>query len=238
MSTFEVTGNVDPLLTVRMQKGDVLFAESNAMVSMDKSLTLTGVARGGVLSSLGRKLLNDENFFQERFEAKEGPGTVLLAPTIPGDVKLLDIGARTYMLSDGAYLASTEGVTLEVKSQSLGKALFSRSGGLFLMKASGSGTLAVSGFGSVRSLTVTPDSPLVVDNGHVVAWDAGLKHELTVNTAHRGFFGKLIESAVTGEGIVLTFTGTGCVLVCSRNRGGFLDWIAGNLPQEKTAKNS
>ena len=41
MSTFEITGGVDPLLTVQMQKGDVLFAESNAMVAMDKSLTLT-----------------------------------------------------------------------------------------------------------------------------------------------------------------------------------------------------
>lgn len=237
MSTFEITGGVDPLLAVRMQKGGVLFAESNAMVAMDKSLTLTGEARGGVLSSLGRKLLNDENFFQERFEAKEGPGTVLLAPIIPGEVNLLEVGTRTYLISDGAYLASTEGVTLEIKSQGLGKALFARSGGFFLMKATGSGTLAVSGFGSIRALTVTPDKPLVVDNGHVVAWDASLNYDLTINTAHRGFFGKLIEGAVTGEGIVLTFTGTGTVLVCSRNRGGFIDWIAGNLPQEKAAKN-
>ena len=182
MSTFEITGGVDPLLTVQMQKGDVLFAESNAMVAMDKSLTLTGVARGGVLSSLGRKLLNDENFFQERFEAKEGPGTVLLAPIIPGDVNLLEVGTRTYLISDGAYLASTEGVTLEIKSQGLGKALFARSGGFFLMKATGSGTLVVSGFGSIRALTVTPDKPLVVDNGHVVAWDASLNYDLTINT--------------------------------------------------------
>lgn len=237
MSTFEITGGVDPLLTVQMQRGDVLFAENNAMVAMDKALTLTGVARGGILGSIGRKLFNDENFFQERFEAKEGPGTVLLAPTIPGDVKLLDVGTRTYMLSDGAYLASTEGVTLEIKSQGLGKALFARSGGLFIMKATGCGTLAVSGFGSIRVLTITPDKPLIVDNGHIVAWDASLNYDLTINTAHRGFFGKLIEGAVTGEGLVLTFTGTGTVLVCSRNRGGYLDWVAGNLPQEKAAKN-
>ena len=105
------------------------------------------------------------------------------------------------------------------------------------MKATGCGTLAVSGFGSIRVLTITPDKPLIVDNGHVVAWDASLNYDLTINTAHRGFFGKLIEGAVTGEGIVLTFTGTGTVLVCSRNRGGFIDWIAENLPQEKAAKN-
>ena len=28
MSTFEITGGVDPLLTVQMQKGDVLFASA------------------------------------------------------------------------------------------------------------------------------------------------------------------------------------------------------------------
>jgi uncharacterized protein (TIGR00266 family) len=238
MSQFEITGGVDPLLKVNLEKGETLFAENNAMVAMDASLTLTSNASGGFFRSLGRKFLNDENFFQQKFEANEGDGTVLLAPNIPGDVRLLEVGAAEYMLSDGAYLASTEGVNIEAKSQSIGKALLSRSGGFFIMRASGSGTLAVSGFGSIREMEVTPERPLIIDNGHLVAWDANLDYSLTLNTAHKGFFGKLVESATTGEGIVLTFTGHGKVLVCSRNRGGFLDWIIGNLPETKSAKNS
>ncbi len=237
MSQFEITGSVDPLLKVTLEKGEVLYAENNAMVAMDSSITLTSSASGGFFRSLGRKFLNDENFFQQKFEADNAAGSVLLAPNIPGDVRLLEVGPARYTLSDGAFLACTKDVAIETKSQGLGKAIFAKSGGFFVMEASGTGTLAVSGFGSIRELEVTPDNPLIIDNGHVVAWDATLDYKLTLNTARKGFFGKIVESTLTGEGIVLTFTGKGKVLVCSRNRGGFLNWIFGNLPQSDAKNN-
>lgn len=238
MIEFEVTGGVDPLLKAHLDKGDILFAESNAMVSMDQTLTLTSNAKGGFFQSLGRKLLNEENFFQQKYVAEKDSGDVLLAPIIPGDIKLLEVGTTQYMISDGAYLANTENVSFEIKTQSLGRALLARSGGLFIMKSQGQGKIAVAGFGSIREVDVTPNKPILVDNGHLVAWDAGLSYELTLNMSHSGFFGKLIESTTTGEGIVLKFSGQGKVYVCSRNRGGFIDWIAGNLTQLKNQKNS
>ena len=234
---FEITGSVDPLLSVSLQKGEKVLAESNAMVAMDGDLSLKGRSRGGIMKSLARKLLNDESFFQQYIEAEKGPGTVLLAPNIPGDIRILDVGARQYMVSDGAFLAATEGVDLEVKSQGLGRAILGDSGGFFVMATQGSGQVAVSGFGSVRELEVAEGQFLVVDNGHLVAWDRSLDYELSINTSHSGLFGKLINSQITGEGIVLKFRGHGKVIVCSRNKGGFLDWIFQNSHTEKAAKN-
>lgn len=234
---FEITGSVDPLLSVSLQKGEKVLAESNAMVAMDGDLSLKGRSRGGIMKSLARKLLNDESFFQQYIEAEKGPGTVLLAPNIPGDIRILDVGARQYMISDGAFLAATEGVDLEVKSQGLGRAILGDSGGFFVMATQGSGQVAVSGFGSVRELEVAEGQSLVVDNGHLVAWDCSLDYELSINTSHSGLFGNLINSQITGEGIVLKFRGRGKVIVCSRNKGGFLDWIFQNSHTEKAAKN-
>ena len=234
---FEITGSVDPLLSVSLQKGEKVLAESNAMVAMDGDLSLKGRSRGGIMKSLARKFLNDESFFQQYIEAEKGPGTVLLAPNIPGDIRILDVGARKYMISDGAFLAATEGVDLEVKSQGLGRAILGDSGGFFVMATQGSGQVAVSGFGSVRELEVAEGQSLVVDNGHLVAWDCSLDYELSINTSHSGLFGKLINSQITGEGIVLKFRGRGKVIVCSRNKGGFLDWIFQNSHTEKAAKN-
>lgn len=234
---FEITGSVDPLLSVSLQKGEKVLAESNAMVAMDGDLSLKGRSRGGIMKSLARKLLNDESFFQQYIEAEKGPGTVLLAPNIPGDIRILDVGARQYMISDGAFLAATEGVDLEVKSQGLGRAILGDSGGFFVMATQGSGQVAVSGFGSVWELEVAEGQSLVVDNGHLVAWDCSLDYELSINTSHSGLFGKLINSQITGEGIVLKFRGRGKVIVCSRNKGGFLDWIFQNSHTEKAAKN-
>lgn len=105
------------------------------------------------------------------------------------------------------------------------------------MGTEGHGRVAVSGFGSIRELTVAPGQSLIVDNGHVVAWDAALKYELSLNTARSGLFGKLVHSQTTGEGIVLKFKGEGKILVCSRNKGGFLDWIFSQQNVEKVVKN-
>lgn len=234
---FEITGSVDPLLSVTLEKGEKVLAESNAMVAMDGDLSLKGRSRGGIMKSIARKFLNDETFFQQYVEAEKGPGTVLLAPNIPGDIRILDVGERQYMISDGAFLAATDQVEIEVKTQGLGRALLGDSGGFFVMATEGHGQVAVSGFGSVRELQVTDGQSLVVDNGHLVAWDSTLDYELSLNTSHSGLFGKLVNSQITGEGIVLKFRGHGKVIVCSRNKGGFLDWILSNSRTDKAAKN-
>ncbi len=237
MVRFDISGGIDPLLNVTLDKGDAILAESNAMVAMDSKLSLKGKARGGLMGSIARKFLNDETFFQQRIEAEDCGGSVLLAPNLPGDVRILDIGASQYLLTDGAFLASTEDVALETRSQGIGRALLGNSGGLFIMGTKGQGQLAVSGFGSIRELEVTPDRPITIDNGHLVAWESTLDYELSLNTARSGFFGKLVHSQTTGEGIVLKFRGHGRVIVCSRNKGGFLDWILGNIPTQKAVEN-
>ena len=210
MAAFEITGGIDPLLAVTLEKGEAILAESNAMVAMDTALSLKGKTRGGLMGSIARKFMNDETFFQQRIEADDQAGTVLLAPNLPGDVRILDVGPAQYLLSDG---------------------------GFFVMGTEGSGRIAVSGFGSIRELDVTPERPITVDNGHLVAWNARLSYDLSINTGKSGFLGKLVNSQTTGEGVVLKFRGTGKVLVCSRNKGGFLDWILGNMPAQKTVEN-
>ncbi len=237
MTTMTVSGSIDPLVSVRLEKGDCVYAERNSMVSMDGGLALTGRARGGFFTALSRKILNDETFFQQKIEAVDGPGEVLLTPTLPGDVVLIETGERQYMISDGAYLANTDGVELESTTQSLGRALLGDSGGLFALSTKGRGTVAVSGFGSMRPIDLTDGQSVYVDNGHLVAWDTQLKYELAMNTAKQGFFGKLLHSQTSGEGIVLKFSGTGRLYVCSRNRGGFVDWMLSRMPQQKAPSN-
>lgn len=236
MVRFEVEGGVDPLLRVTLEKGDSVATESNAMVAMDASLSLKGRTRGGFLNSLARKFLNDETFFQQWIEAEDGPGVALLAPTFPGDVRILPLDGREWMIADGCYLASTADVDVTAKMQGVGRALLADSGGFFIMKASGRGELAVSGFGSVREMEVRPDRPVLVDNGHLVAWDAALDYEITLKTGRSGLLGRVVQSQLTGEGFVLKFTGTGRVLVSSRNQGGFIDWIFSRRPRDKAEK--
>ena len=225
MPTFSVTGDVDPFLHVSLKQGEKIYCESDAMVMMEATLDLKGKVTGGIASALMRRFANGESFFQQHIEAVRGDGDCLLSPTLPGAMQVVDVGARQYMLSDGAFVAASSGVELKVRTQSLGNALFAQSGGFFITETAGSGQVAVSGFGSISQLEVTPGNDVIIDNSHVVAWDNRLRYEISVTTSgNSGFLSNLVNSQTSGEGMVLRFSGTGKILVCSRNGAAFQAW--------------
>lgn len=230
MPAFSITGDVDPFLHVSLRRGETIFCESDAMVMMEATLDLTGTVQGGIFQAAMRRLTNGESFFQQKIEATRGDGDCLLSPTMPGGIQVLDVGTRQYNLSDGAYVAATSDVKVTAKMQGIGNALFGGTGGFFIGQSSGSGQLVVNGFGSLFMLDVQPGKDVVIDNGHVVAWDSTLQYSLAASTNQRGgLLSNLVGSVTTGEGVVLRFSGSGQVLVCSRNRDGFLAWLASKL---------
>jgi uncharacterized protein (TIGR00266 family) len=231
MTVFTVTDSVDPFLQVSMRKGEMIYCESDAMVTMSTTLELKGKMKGGLLGGIMRTFANGESLFQQHIEASGGDGECLLAPTLPGAMKVIDIGATQYMVSDGAFVASTNGVDLKVRTQSLGGAIFGQTGGFFITETSGQGQLAVSGFGSMSVVEVEPGKDLIVDNAHVVCWDSRLDYTPGVATGSGGLFGKLVNSVTSGEGVVLRFSGRGKVYVCSRNRIACRKWMQQGMSQ-------
>ena len=228
MTVFTVTGDIDPFLHVSMTRGDTIYCESGAMVMMDAALDLKGKMQGGIGSALMRRFANGESFFQQHIEAVRGDGDCLLSPTLPGAMQIIDVGQNQYLLSDGAFVAASARVELKVRTQSLGNALFADSGGFFVTETSGNGQVVVSGFGSMHELMVEKGKDITIDNSHVVAWDSSLRYEPSITTGNSaGFFGNLINSQTSGEGIVLRFSGNGKVYICSRNRASFQAWAAG-----------
>jgi uncharacterized protein (TIGR00266 family) len=210
MPVFTVTGDVDPFLHVSMRKGETIYCESDAMVMMESTLDLKGKMKGGIGSALMRTFANGESFFQQHIEATRGDGDCLLSPTLPGAMQIVAAGS---------------GVELKVRTQSVGNALFAGSGGFFVTETSGSGQVAVSGFGSMSVLDVEPGKDAIIDNSHVVCWDSTLKYEISITTGQSGgFLGNLVNSQTSGEGVVLRFSGRGKVYVCSRNRAAFKSW--------------
>ncbi|TWI63556.1 uncharacterized protein (TIGR00266 family) [Pseudoduganella lurida] len=227
MPAFTVTGDVDPFLHVTLRHGEKIYCESNAMVMMESNLELKGKMSGGLGAALMRTFANGESFFQQHIEATKGEGDCLLSPTLPGAMQVMDIGARQYMISDGAFVAATSDVNLNVRTQNIGNALFGQSGGFFITETSGRGQLVVSGFGSISELQVEAGKDIVIDNAHVVCWDSALRYEISVTTNQKsGFIGNLVNSVTSGEGMVLRFSGSGKVVVCSRNREAFVAWLS------------
>ena len=227
MPVFTVTGDNDPFLHVSLRHGESISCESDAMVMMESNLDLTGRIQGGILGALARRLANGESFFQQHIKATRGDGDCLLAPTLPGAIEVLDVGAVQYKIADGAYMAATEGVEVTAQMQNVGAALFGSTGGFLIGQTSGSGQVVVTGFGTLFTLDVTPNNPITIDNGHVVAWDSRLNHQISLSTnQERGLLGNIVNSMTSSEGVVLKFSGSGKVIICSRNAGSFSAWVS------------
>jgi uncharacterized protein (TIGR00266 family) len=230
MPSFNATGDVDPFLHVSLKQGEKIYCESDAMVMMEATLDLRGRMTGGIGSAIMRRFANGESFFQQHIEAVRGDGDCLLSPMLPGAIEVIDVGVRQYLMNDGAFVAATDGTEMKVRTQSIGNALFAQSGGFFIMETSGSGQVVVSGFGSMFQLDVIEGKDVVIDNAHVVCWDKALSYEISVTTGGgggvKGFLGNMVNSVTSGEGIVLRFSGSGKVFVCSRNRDTFQKWTS------------
>lgn len=230
MTDFTVTDGQDPFLHVSLKKGEAVFAERDAMVMMDGTLDLTGNVQGGLMAGIARRLVAGESLFTQKVEAKRGDGDLLLSQVVPGGLHVFEVGPRQYKLSDGAFLAAETTVEIKVRTQSLGGAMFGSTGGFFIMETSGAGKLCVGGFGSLFLLDITHGQNPLIDNGHVIAWDANLAYEMTAATARGGgLISNLVSSQTSGEGLAMRFSGEGKVLVCSRQRRGFTEWLRQQL---------
>lgn len=240
MATFSLLGGIEPFLHCSLRQGESIFCEANAMVMMESNLDLTGTLNGGIMQALMRRFANDESLFQQKIQATRGDGDCLLAPTLDGDMMILDVGSVQYTLSDGAFVAGSSGMDLKASIQrNLGGALFGDTGGFMVMRTEGVGQVVVSGFGSLFEIQVEHGKPVTIDNGHVVAWDSNLSYELALGTnQNQGFLGRMINSVTSGEGMVLKFSGQGKVVLCSRNRDNYQGWLQSILGTNSGGRSS
>ncbi|RUP41822.1 MAG: TIGR00266 family protein [Acinetobacter sp.] len=231
MAQFSLVGSPEPFLHVAMRRGDKIFCESNAMVMMEDPLELKGRLQGGLMQSLLRRFANEESLFQQHIEAVRGDGDCLLSAALDGDMQILDVGATQYLLSDGAFVAAHNSVEIKARlNSSLGGAFFGNTGGFLVMETSGQGQVVVAGCGTLFEIEVEPNKEIVIDNGHVVCWDSRLNYSLSVSTSQSsGLLGNLMNSVMSGEGMVLRFSGKGKVVICSRNRQNLLAWLQSKL---------
>lgn len=239
MADFTLVGSPEPFLHVSMQQGEAIYCESNAMVMSEQNLEVGGKLRGGIFQAFMRKFTSGESLFQQHIKAVKGAGECLLSPNLDGDMQILEVGQRQYILSDGSFVAATEHTMIKAKVQSnIGGALFGGTGGFVVMETSGQGQVCISGSGTLLELEITPEQgEVTIDNGHVAAWDASLNYNIGIPSSGSGFVGNIMNSLTSGEGLVIKFRGQGKVIVCSRNRASYLQWLATALGRGNSNSN-
>jgi len=203
--------------------GEVVRAESGAMMATSDGVAIEASMQGGLMKSLKRGVLGGESFFITTYTAPQSGGWVDVAAYLPGDMTEVEVRDRALFIQRGSYIASETGVEIDTKWGGF-KSLFGGEGG-FLLRASGHGTVVLSCYGALDRIRLAEGETVVVDSGHMVAFDEGVTF-----TLRRAAGGKSIQSLKSGEGFVFDFTGPGEVMVQSRNPDALVRWLTTVLP--------
>ncbi|KAK5661406.1 hypothetical protein OQA88_11305 [Cercophora sp. LCS_1] len=200
------------ILTIQLAIGCPLEARSGAMIAMSPSIVLKGNYKFSMKKLVAGGEMNSSTY--------TGPGELLLAPPMLGDITSLRLGGNeSWSVSHDGYLASTQNVVKDYKRQGIGKAMFSGEG-LWVYKISGTGLLWLTSFGAIIRKDLADGEKYIVDNGHLVAWN-------TKYVLERVTSGGLISGFASGEGLVCKFTGPGTVFIQTRNAKAFSGYMTG-----------
>ena len=131
----------------------------------------------------------------------------------------MELNGNEICFQPGAYIAHTPGVQIGV--QWAGFSSWMSGEGLFKLKLSGKGLVFFGGYGGLTQRRV--DGEYVVDSGHLVAYDPGIKMRV-------GLAGGLVGSVTSGEGLVNRLSGQGRIYLQSRSTDGLIRFVRPKLP--------
>ncbi len=217
---FQIEGNPDyGHLVISLGPGDRVFSEGGSMAWMSDGVDVKARLLGGFLPALVRKITGGESLFVGEYTHPTN-GEVVFSPRVPGQIGHRSLADDSFILTGGAYMASTPEINLRTRFGGL-KALFSGEG-LFLMECSGRGDLFFNTYGALIEREV--ENGFTVDTGHVVGWES------TVSYSIRGM-GSLKSTLTSGEGLAMRFTGQGKVFLQTRTLDSAANWLMPFLPQ-------
>lgn len=205
-------------LILNLRANQTVLVESGAMAAMDSCIKMTSKVKGGLMKGLGR-MVSGESLFMSEFTAEGKSGQLYVSPGVPGDIQHYSLQGNGLMIQSAGFVASSQSVEIDTKFQGF-KGFFSGES-LFLIRATGMGSIWFSSYGGIVEIPVEGD--YVVDTGYIVAFEDSLNYnvEMLGGLSFRG----LRTGILGGEGLVCRFRGRGRLWVQSREIYSLINFL-------------
>ncbi len=198
------------LLQMTLDQGDVVVAESGAMVAQDGGISIQTSMRGGLLGAAKRKLMGGESLFQNTFTSEAAGQRLYLAAPAEGDLMARELApGEEFFLQSGAYVAHF-GEQLEIDTKFGGIKGFFSGVGLFMLRIVGPGLVFYGSYGALHEVKLSGPEDYTVDTGHIVGFTPGLDYRISTFGGFKGLF-------FSGEGLIASFSGEGSVYIQTRS---------------------
>eukprot|EP00545_Synedropsis_sp_CCMP1620_P001528 CAMPEP_0119005354 /NCGR_PEP_ID=MMETSP1176-20130426/1665_1 /TAXON_ID=265551 /ORGANISM="Synedropsis recta cf, Strain CCMP1620" /LENGTH=304 /DNA_ID=CAMNT_0006957143 /DNA_START=190 /DNA_END=1104 /DNA_ORIENTATION=+ len=213
----KVDGNESQVVTIQLAPGQVLRAESGAMMYMTEGVTMETTTGGGMSSGFKRMLTGQNVFISDyRYEGPEGTfGQVALGTDFPSKIVRLsveDYGGKI-VCQQGALLCASHTIDIEMEfTKNLTSGFFGGEG-FVLQSLQGEGDVFVKAGGTLIRRELDEEEQLRISSGCLVAITQDVDYDVQMMPG--------IKNAMFGgEGLfVTTLTGPGSV------------WLQGQPPQ-------
>ena len=204
--------------------GEPIKIQSGAMMAHSPGIQVDARMEGGLLQGLKRSVLSGESLFTTTMTAPPQGGWVDVAGVLPGDIMELVVQPnRPFFITRGCWLANSHAVVTDPRWGGA-QNLFGGEGG-FGLQAGGQGTVVLSVYGALDVIDLQPGEQVVIDSGHVVAYDLGMRFQL-----RQAASAQLWKTIKSGEGFVFDFYGPGRGFLQSRNPAAFEAYIRSLAP--------
>jgi uncharacterized protein (AIM24 family) len=180
-----------------------VWAKAGSMVAYHGSAKFKreGVLEQGI-GNLLKKAVSGEG---TRLMKIEGQGRVYLADS-GKRVTLLRLQGESIFVNGNDVLAFEDGI--ENKISLMRRVAGMMAGGLFSIRLSGSGLVAITSHFDPLTLRVTPNAPVFTDPNATVAWSGNLTPDFVTDITIGTFLGR-----ASGESLQMKFQGEGWVVV-------------------------
>ncbi len=201
---YQILGSVMPMLEVKLQQNERLYAQSGAMQWMDGNIKMDTEMKGGFLGAIKRSF-SGEDMFVQYFTGLRDNATVAFGHTFPGNIIPFDISKGTILCQRRAFLCAFESVDYDITFQRRFGAGFFGGEGFILQKLSGQGLAFIELDGECVEKELGAGEMIKVETGSVGAFEEGVDFNIEMVKGFKNMF-------LGGEGLFLTtLTGPGKV---------------------------
>ncbi len=188
-------------LFVTLNPNESILAEVGSLVSMESGIIVKTKLAGGLIASIIGRILGQKLFFVQIYTNKSNEAkSLILSPTLLGDIERIDLSRGGICVRPEAYLAHTAKVRLKVRWTGLRRWL--RGEDLFKLQFKGEGRVFIGSYGGITKRTIYQD--FLVDLGHLLAYEPSirLKKQAVVKGFNRSNSSEPFVGRLKGKGIV------------------------------------
>ena len=222
----KIEGNESQIVIVTLEPGQILRAESGAMMYMTEGIHMTTTTGGGISAGFKRMLTGQTVFISDYHYDGPTRGQVALGTSFPA--KILRLNVNEYggkiVCQKGALLCASHTIDIELEFTKTMTSGFFGGEGFILQSLTGEGDVFVKAGGTLIRRELEVGEELRISSGCLVGFSHGVEYDVQ-------FMKGIQNTLFSGEGLFLTtLKGPGTVWLQGQPPERMIGEIASRVP--------